>query len=170
MPWQDTSDQGLVGHGEPGFPRRMHNRSLIVLAAALLVGVGAPGCTADRAQVPTAEISAADAHIATELSRHLPATVTVEDRMGAAGFARLPEPLELGTGARLLEHQPGDVAYWPAGQSIIVFHHTGGGAPDGEELIAVGTVSAGYAALADCVSDCPIRLTVAGADDEGAGA
>lgn len=153
--------------GELKFPRRMHNRTVTSFAVALLVSAGAPGCAADPSQPPTAEVSVADAHIATELSRRLPATVTFNDRMGTAWFAGLADPLDLDTGDRLLDYQAGDVAYWPAGQSIIVVGHTGRGALDGEEIIAVGAVTSGFAAIADCVSDCAIRLTVANDDEQG---
>lgn len=160
----------------------MHNRPLASLAAALLVSLGAAGCATNSSPARSAEILVADAQIAAELNGALPATVTFTDRMGAAGFARLPAPLDLDAGDldagdpdagdRVRDYQARDVAYWPAGQSIIVFRHSGSGAVEGEELIALGEVTTGFAAVADCVRDCPIRLTatVTATDDEGEGA
>lgn len=146
-------------------PDVMTFRRLAAIAAALFA-ITLSGCAGNAAPGVTIELNGSPA--AAQLRAHLPSTLLFDDRMGAAGVAFVSTPLDVDGAGMLTQYRPGDVAYWAAGQSLVVFLNDGEIASvDG--LIMVGRISDGMADLADCNQNCPIRLTAhngAGREEE----
>ncbi|TYL54175.1 cyclophilin-like fold protein [Agromyces mariniharenae] len=130
-------------------------RMLAPIVAALLLA-GAPAFTPDRPATETV----AELDPATGFEQRLSVALELDDRMGAAQVAQLPAALETATATPVTSYRVGDVAYWPAGQSLIVFLFDGAAEPS-DGLVGIGRVTSGIERLADCVRDCPLRLTAA---------
>lgn len=131
---------------------------LVLAASAAIAGSVDPP--------PRAEIRLDNAAESTQLAQRLPRSILFTDAMGTAHVARLREPLDFRGGAPISGYRAGDVAYWAAEQSIIVFASDGAGVPE-DGLVLIGHVSAGLDDLAGCNRDCLVLFDVAahGADD-----
>ena len=87
-----------------------------------------------------------------ELSRRL------DDRMGTAQVAHLQAALDTAGAAPISSYRAGDIAYWPAEQSLIVFLADGSAVPS-DGLVGVGRVTSGIDHLIGCARDCRLRAS-----------
>lgn len=133
-------------------------RVLASIAAAMLLLVSIPACSQPSGEpLPEAAIRLNDSMAAVQLEHRLPLSMTFDDRMGVAQVAKLPNPLEVESVESPTEYRAGDMAYWVAEQSIVVFLSDGHDlAADG--LVLVGHVTVGLAELAGCTHDCRVSL------------
>ena len=88
------------------------------------------------------------------MASQLPLELTFHDRMGTAGFARLPLPLITDGRATIREYRAGDLAYLASEQSIIVFLTDGSAVPD-DGLVLLGHVTSGMADIARACRTAP---------------
>lgn len=145
-------------------------RTLVSLAAALLL-VSAPACShLPSGVIPEAEIRLDASAAAAQLDRSLPVALSFDDRMGTAQVALLPTAIDIENAEPIIGYRAGDVAYLASEQSIIVFLSDGIDVPS-EGLVLLGHVTSGMEDLADCSRNCAVRLVGAGAlhDDQPVG-
>lgn len=168
MPCQGTSDQGLppAASGplagdmpQPSVLRLAPQRVVNSVVAALLLTTPtlAPGSTTPPAQ---ASVTLAESATAGQIAAQLPLTVTFHDRMGTAVFAQLATPLAVDAADPMSEYRAGDIAYFAAERSLVVFLSGGAAVPD-PGLTLVGHLAAGLDQLADCPHGCTIALAIA---------
>jgi hypothetical protein len=127
------------------------------IAVALLVTAPAlspADAELDRGQ---AVIALNDSLTAVQLAPQLPLVVAFNDRMGAAEFATLPQPLAIGGAPQMSGYRTGDVAYLAAEQSLVVFLSDGTAVPE-TGLVLVGRMTSGLGDLAGCTRDCATHL------------
>lgn len=134
-------------------------RPIVTTAAAVLIALGVTACAGSVERVPVAEVRLHGSVVLSEVRPSLPMTVMFNNRMGAAEVAYLPEPLRLEEGSVVHSFEAGDVAYWPAEQSIVIFLRAGSGAVSDERLLHIGHLTAGFADVADCAQNCAVTLT-----------
>ena len=129
------------------------------VAVALLLLAAAPTFSPDPAPtVASVEIQTNDSETAAQLDGRLPPDLHFENRMGTAEVARLPYQLKVGDAGAVTSYRTGDVAYWEAEQSLVVFLSDGAGVPK-NGVVMLGRVASNLKTFAECVSDCAIRLT-----------
>ena len=80
--------------------------------------------------------------------------------MGTAVFAQLATPLAVDAADPMSEYRAGDIAYFAAERSLVVFLSGGAAVPD-PGLTLVGHLAAGLDQLADCPHGCTIALAIA---------
>lgn len=91
------------------------------------------------------------------LVKHLPDSLTFSDRMGTAQVARLPSAVQVPAGPPVVAYRTGDVVYWPAENSLIIFTTDGAGVAEGD-LVQVGSVTEGLSGLSGCVRQCRVAI------------
>ncbi len=97
---------------------------------------------------------------ARDLAARLPLQVELEDRMGAASVAELPEALVTPDGSAACGFTTGDVVYWADTGELAIIHS---GALDGESLrgaTRLGTVTDGLRVLDGITHATPAALRV----------
>lgn len=158
MPAQGTSSEGLPPARRRLFAAVMPLRTLVSIAAALLLLVSAPACShVANAAAPETGIQLNGSAPALQLEQDLPLGLVFNDHMGVALVAELPSALDTENAGTVDGYRAGDVAYWAPEHSIIVFLSDGTEVPR-EGLVMVGHVAVGLNRLADCVQNCPVRL------------
>lgn len=138
----------------------MKLRILATIAAALLLTAGAAAC-APSPTTAAIEVRLNDSVAAVELSRSLPSTMSFDNRMGTAQVARLAAPLSTRGAATAPSYRAGDVAYWAAEQSIVIFLHDGSGVPT-SGLVLIGHTSGDLSRIGDCTRQCTLSPTSRG--------
>jgi len=131
----------------------MTSRSLALLTAAAFLLLTAAACAPSRALSPLAQLAVSQPAVAAQLGDRL----VFDDRMGTAQIARLASPMEV-EGEPVSDYTAGDVAYWPAGHSVVVFLSDGRAVPEGG-IVLIGAVANGVEALSGCADDCVVTIT-----------
>ena len=166
MPCQGAAGQRLpsaerdrLAEGMPqrSLLRRAPQRVLNTVVAALLLLTVPVLAYGDKAPPPHVVVAFNDSATAAHLVWNLPRTLTFSDHMGAAVFARLPDPLAFDSTAPVDGYRAGDIAYVPSEQSIVVFLTDGTAVPD-HGLVVLGHVASGVHDLDGCVRNCVIEL------------
>ncbi|WP_426518812.1 cyclophilin-like fold protein [Diaminobutyricibacter sp. McL0618] len=134
-------------------------RIFFALAAAVL-SLGAltaspPSATVSVSPIATVRLNSSSQAI--ELSRELPLSTVMNDRMGTALMTDLPTPLNMDRADSVQQFHRGDVAYWATAQKLVVFKADVSAVPD-RGLVLVGQVGAGADTVAECVTDCRLTL------------
>lgn len=141
----------------------MKLRILTTVLAALLLTAGAAACSPDSSTVSVA-VQTTDTAAGPHFSRQLPREATFENRMGTAEVARLAAPLNVAGSESISHYRAGDVAYWAAERSIVIFFTDGATAPR-TGLVMVGHVdNDDLSRLSGSVQRRSVRLVSAGTD------
>lgn len=158
MPCQGASEPGLPHSAVAQFADVMRLRFILTPLVVLFLAIAA--ATAGPADTPVhPQIKLNDSTQAAQLAQRVPHSLVFNDVMGTAQVARLAEPLGPSDGDPITHYRAGDVAYWTAEESIIVFLTDGAAVPhDGFSLI--GHISDDLDHLAGCNRDCPALLDV----------
>jgi hypothetical protein len=138
----------------------MYSKLFASLSAAVLLLLllgGVRTAAQDLGAPPTVKIGFSDSVAAAQFEDRLPVTLMFNDRMGTAMVGRVETPLPLDGADHLSEYTVGEVGYWAAEQSIVVFLHSGSAVPL-EGIVSLGHVTAGFATLAGCARDCAVRV------------
>lgn len=137
------------------FAAYMTNRIVALLVAAAMVLLTAAACAPAAADRPRAQLAILQPAVAAQLSHRL----AFDDRMGGAQIARLTAPIDV-EGETAFDYTSGDVAYWRAGRSVIVFLADGRAVPEGG-IVIIGSVARGMDELTGCAADCVASIGAA---------
>jgi hypothetical protein len=142
----------------------------VVPATAMVVSlvsfVGLAACSAPvRDAGSVAHVRLDESSTADQLSDQRQGVLLFDDTMGTAQIARLSQPAEI-RGVDVVDgYRAGDVAYWAAESTVVIFTADGSALPRGG-LTLIGSVTDGLDELRGCARDCPVRLdTETGAGD-----
>jgi hypothetical protein len=111
----------------------------VVPATAMVVSlvsfVGLAACSAPvRDAGSVAHVRLDESSTADQLSDQRQGVLLFDDTMGTAQIARLSQPAEI-RGVDVVDgYRAGDVAYWAAGSSVLIFTVDGSAVPRGEGL------------------------------------
>jgi hypothetical protein len=135
-------------------------KQLVVLAAATVLSLaGLVACSTPVRETEkwVAHVRLDESSAAAQLTDEHGGVLLFDDNMGTAHVARLSEPVEA-RGADVVDgYRAGDVAYWAAGSSVVIFTADGSALPRGG-LTLIGSVTDGLDELTGCARDCPVRL------------
>lgn len=135
----------------------MKLRIFVTIVAALVLTAGAAACT-PAPVTHTVDFRLNDTVTAVELSERLPLAASFENRMGTAEIARLTTPLATQGTETASSYRAGDIAYWAAEQSLVVFLSDGTSVPS-SGLVLIGHIESGHSRVNDCAQHCTLRIS-----------